>query len=224
MRRSFGRDAVPGIWWVDVSGQRGFVIERRWLYGDCAGWHPGSDCADAVSADRVEFHAACWRICCRCADGGDRRIADFGSAGSAGDLCRAGAAEPWTLHSDGVCKTVRQERRGRDEVLPLRRNVCGVFAFRVQLFVWPFGIDESASFASGTLRATCGPGCSPALCSAGDDCGGARIQSGGGAVPPVGSRYLRRRSGASCRVYCFGIEGGELRTADRDQHGCLARV
>ncbi len=91
-----------------------------------------------------DFTRACGRVCCRGADGGDGRIADCRGAGSAGDLYRAGTAEPGSLHPDGVCEEVGQERRGGDEVLPLRRHVGGVSAVWVQLSLRNCGIDESA--------------------------------------------------------------------------------
>ena len=100
-------------------------------------------------------------------------------------------------------------------------------AFLLFGFSYLYGLSGSTNLHQimlGTLWADASEFCSVAVCGAGDDCGRVRIQGGGGAVPPVGSGYIRRRAGAGSGVYRFGIEGGELRTADRDRHGCLARV
>ncbi len=138
-----------------------------------------------------DVHEARRRVCGRDADVGDGRAADRGGAGSAGDLCRAGAAEPGALYSDCVCEEVGQERRSGDEVLPVRRHVGGVSAVRVQLSLRDYRFDESARDDAG--RCICSHavgGCAAALCGAGDDRGRTGLQGGGGAVSLVGAGYV----------------------------------
>ena len=65
-------------------------------------------------------------------------------------------------------KTLRQERRSGDEVLPVRRNVGGISAVRIQLSLWDYGIDESAPDSAGDERGERSPDRAFALCGDGD--------------------------------------------------------
>jgi hypothetical protein len=105
-----GRVTASTALWL-LAGTGGFTLQ--WRSRDS-----GADGADAAAADRFGSLRARGRVCGRGADGGRWRIAVGGrGAGSAGDLCGAGTAEPGALHPDGICKEFRQERRGGAEVL-----------------------------------------------------------------------------------------------------------
>ena len=120
------------------SARRGRLRRRRAMR------HPHPHRAHASAAHRFRFHAQPRRICCRGADGRRRRPAHLRRAGSARHLRRPGTALARPLHPDRIQQAIRQERRSRPQVLPLRRNVGRISALRLQLSLRPQRLDLAA--------------------------------------------------------------------------------
>ena len=151
---------VAAIWAVYAAGWAGFsagsdlAARGRRLGRRRAGRHPRAHRAHVVASCRLRLHAQPRRVrLCR-ADGRGRRPDHLRRAGSAGDLRRPRTAVARPLHPHRLRQAIRQKRRSRDQVLPLRRNVGGVSALRLQLSLRAFAVQPTchASCSAPTWR------------------------------------------------------------------------
>ena len=117
-------------------------------------------------------------------------------------------------------KDKRRSVEGRAEVLRLRLGLLGALPVRTEPALRPDRHHAISRDLAGALTPSAGgdvTGLRGEYRGGGRgaaDAGGLRVQGGGGAVPPVGARRVRRSPGAGDGLDRHRLEDGELRGAD----------